>query len=34
MKKTGEVKERKYYIDTPSALPIKAKNKEEAIKKY
>jgi hypothetical protein len=34
MKKTGVVKERKYYVDTPSALPIKAKNKEEAIKKY
>ena len=34
LKKTGEVKERKYYVDTPSALPIKAKNKEEAIKKY
>ena len=34
LKKTGTIKERKYNVDTPCALPIKAKNKEEAIEKF
>ena len=34
VKKTGTIKERKYNVDTPCALPIKAKNKEEAIEKF
>ena len=34
LKKTGEVKERSYNIDTPHAKQIKAKNKEEAMKMF
>ena len=34
MKKTGTIKERQYKIQTPYATQIKAKNAEEAKKKY